>query len=252
MIQRALLFGQILAGADFSRADAATLRADLIAYFQKEPAKQMKAYESVAQWLQGLGLPGRKPSWLDLAIARYNEWESYGDTQRFREFQSYPFGKMVLKYNPVVVNSGGTIITKAHVDSLYHSNALVAEAAGLAPPAQAEKDQLIRSLPSRFGSLTKEQQEYLSRANGRMWGFATIYSRYTGTRAAMIADIRRNVHSSADIPKEARRVENDCVNNNGKYFVRSLLEGATNVTTMSMGLEAIERSMRDMGKNGGR
>jgi ketosteroid isomerase-like protein len=243
MIQRALLLAQIEAGADFSPSDAAALRADLIAYFQKEPAKQIEAHKSIAKLLQQAP---HGSSW-QRALLRDNVWQFYGQNpQAFRDWQSYPFGKMVLKYNPVVVNSGGTIITKVHVDSLYYSNALVAEAAGLAPPAQAEKDQLIRSLPSRFGSLTKEQQEYLSRANGRMWAFATIYSQTKNTRAAMIADIRRNVHSSADIPKEARRVENDCVNDNGKYFQRSLLEGATNVTTMSMGLDAIRRTMRDM------
>jgi hypothetical protein len=153
----------------------------------------MKGYESFAQLLQQAPLrsfDGKRPlaKWPCFAD---NVWQAFGENQQaFCKFQSYPFGKMVLKYNPALVNSGGTIITKAHVDSLYYSNALVAEAAGLAPPAQAEKDQLIRSLPSRFGSLTKEQQAYLSRAGGRMWGFATIYNRYINTRAAMIADIR--------------------------------------------------------------
>jgi hypothetical protein len=158
---------------------------------------------------------------------------------------------MVLKYNPVLVNSGGTIITRIDVESLFYSNRLVALAAGVAPPTQAEKDQLIRTLPSQFGSMPKWQQEYLRRADARMWGFATIYSRYIGTRGGMIADIRRNVHSSRDIPNEARQVENDCVNPDGKYFSRSLLEAATNVTTMSMGLEAIERTMRTNGSHTG-
>jgi hypothetical protein len=52
MIQRALQLAQILAGADFSRSDAASLRADLIAHFKKEPATQMKGYESFAKLLQ--------------------------------------------------------------------------------------------------------------------------------------------------------------------------------------------------------
>jgi hypothetical protein len=167
-----------------------------------------------------------------MAVLRDNVWQWYGQNpQDFREFQSYPFGKMVLKYNPVLVNSGGMIITKTDVESLFYSNRLVAQAAGVAPPTQEEKDQFIRTLPSQFGSMPKWQQDYLRRADDRMRGFATIYLRYIGTRAAMIADIRRNVRSSADISSEARRVENECVNANGKYFVRSLLEGATNVTT---------------------
>ena len=62
MIEQALRFGEILAGSDFSPSDAARLRSDLIAYFQKEPAKQMEAYQSVAKALPET--PGRKPSWL--------------------------------------------------------------------------------------------------------------------------------------------------------------------------------------------
>ena len=52
LIQRALGFGQTLAGADFSPSDAAALGADLIACFKKEPAKQMEAYEAFAKMLQ--------------------------------------------------------------------------------------------------------------------------------------------------------------------------------------------------------
>ena len=249
MIQRALQFAQIQAGADFSPSDTAALRADLIAYFQKEPAKQMEFYKNTVQWLQDAppGSDGKRDRW-GMAVLRDDVWQAFGQNQQaFREWQSYPFGKMVLKYNPVLVNSGGMIITKTHVESMFYSNRLVALAAGIAPPTQAEKDQFIQTLPSQFGSMPKWQQEYLKRADGRLWGFATIYSRYNGARGEMIADIRRNVHSSQDIPNEARQVENDCVNANGKYFVRSLVEGATNVITMSMGLEAIERSMRQPG-----
>jgi hypothetical protein len=52
--------------------------------------------------------------------------------------------------------------------------------------------------------MPKWEQEYLRRADERMWGFATIYLRNINTRGAIIADIRRNVHSSADIQNEAR------------------------------------------------
>jgi hypothetical protein len=122
MIQRALQLAQILAGADFSPSDAASLRADLIAYFKKEPATQMKAYESFAKLLQKVppsSFDGKRDNWV-MAVLRDNVWQWYGQNpQDFREFQSYPFGKMVLKYNPVLVNSGGMIITKTDVESLF-------------------------------------------------------------------------------------------------------------------------------------
>jgi hypothetical protein len=82
--------GKFLLPRIFSPSDAAALRTDLITYFQKEPAKQMAACESVAKILQQPSRSGRKPSWLTLALIRYRQWQSYGDAQRFREFQSYP------------------------------------------------------------------------------------------------------------------------------------------------------------------
>jgi ketosteroid isomerase-like protein len=240
MIQRALQLAQIDAGADFSESDAAALRADFIALFQKEPAKQTAAYENVAQWLQQAppSADGKR-NWMSMASLRDNYWQALAKNQQFLEWQSYPFGKMVLKYNPVVVNSAGMIITKAHVDSLFFSNALVAQIAGVPPPTQTEEDQYIPTLPAQFGSLTKEQQEAFRRADARMSMFATIYSQTRSTRAVMTAAIRRNVHSPQDVPNEARRVENSSVN--GDYFNASLIEGALNVSTISMGLDAMRR-----------
>ncbi|HYK59819.1 MAG TPA: hypothetical protein VEV85_10345, partial [Bryobacteraceae bacterium] len=60
MIDQALRFGQILAGADFSPSDAAAMGSDLIATFRKEPAKETADYESVAKILKQTA--GRKPS----------------------------------------------------------------------------------------------------------------------------------------------------------------------------------------------
>ena len=209
MLDQALRFGQILAAADFSRSDAAALRTDLIAYFQKEPAKQMAAYESVAKILQQQSRPGRKPSWLELALIRYRQWQSYGDARRFREFQSYPFGKMILKYNPVLVSSGGMIVTKNDVDCLFYSDTMVAKAAGVAPPTRADEDPFIRKLPSRFAAMPTELKEDLRQAEIRLAQFDTVYDGTVRTRAAVLADIRKNVHSSADVWREARQVEND-------------------------------------------
>src|SRR5215475_14748965 len=85
MIEQALRFGQILAGADFSPSDAAALRDELIATFQKEPAKQVEAHESVAKALREA--VGRKPSWLALALVRYKVWQAYGENEEaFRGF----------------------------------------------------------------------------------------------------------------------------------------------------------------------
>jgi len=133
MIEQALRFGEFLAGATFSPSDAAVLKADLIATFQKEPAKQMESYAAVAKSLREAPGLSRSPSWLAAAIDRYKVWQWYAENpQDFRGFQSYPFGRMVLKYNPVVVNSGGMIVTRADIECQFYSDALVAKAANAA------------------------------------------------------------------------------------------------------------------------
>jgi hypothetical protein len=74
MIEQALRFGQFLAGANFSLSDTAALRADLIAIFQKEAAKQMESHAAIAKSLREAPSLRRNPSWLAAAIDRYKAW----------------------------------------------------------------------------------------------------------------------------------------------------------------------------------
>src|SRR5262252_492428 len=114
---------------------------------------------------------------------------------------------MVLKYNPVLVNSGGMIVIKTDVDCQFYSDALVAKTAGVPPPTEAEKYRFMQALPARFASLPREQQEDLRRAELRLVNFHLVYDGTVKTRAAVVADIKKNVHSSADVWREARQVE---------------------------------------------
>jgi hypothetical protein len=132
---------------------------------------------------------------------------------------------MVLKYNPVLVNSGGMIVTKNDVDCVFYSDTMVAKAAGVAPPTEADKDRFVRNLPSRFASMPRELKEYLRQAELRLAEFDIVYDGTVKTHAAVLADIRKNVHSSADVPREARQVENDA-RATGKYWQISAAQQA--------------------------
>jgi hypothetical protein len=81
----------------------------------------------------------------------------------------------------------------------------------------------MQSLPSQFASMPSEQREYLRRAELRLASFRTVYDGTIRTRAAVISDIRKNVHSSADVGREARRIENDA-EHDGKYWQSYLKE----------------------------
>jgi hypothetical protein len=131
---------------------------------------------------------------------------------------------MVLKYNPVLVNSGGMIVSRADIECHFYSEALVSKAAGVPPRTQAQKDQFTQSLAARFASMPREQPEHLRRAELRLASFRTVYDGTIKTRAAVITDIRKNVRSSGDVWREARQVENDS-EHDGKYWQLYLNEG---------------------------
>lgn len=251
MIAQAIRFGQILAGADFSPSDAAALRGDLIATFQNEPAKQMEAYDAIPKTLRET--PGRKPSWLDLALVRYKVWQWYGENQQaFHDFQGYPFGRMVLKYNPVLVNADGMIVTKTDVDCQFYADILVAKAAGVAPPTQTDQDRFVRDLPSQFASLPREEQEYLRRSELRLVNLRLVHDGTVKTRAAVVADIRKSVRSPEDVWREARQVENDA-QYGSKYYqlyraeVLAAVANANRVNARVLGLGAASRSIMRSG-----
>jgi hypothetical protein len=251
MIEHSLRFAQILAGADFSPADAAALRSDLIAYFPKDTGKQMEGYESVAKALSET--PGRKPTWLDLALLRYKVWQGYAENQQlFRDFQNAPFGKMVLKYNPVLVNSGGIIVTKTDVDCQFYADALVAKAAGIAPPADAEKERFVRNLPSQFASLSNEQKDYLRRAELRLVNLVQVHDGTIKTREVVDADIKKNVPSSRDVWREARQVENDAQYGSKYYklYRAEALNALGNASLVNLDVMGLGRAGRSTTKSG--
>jgi hypothetical protein len=66
--------------------------------------------------------------------------------------------------------------------------------------------------------MPREEQEQLAQAEIRAADFDHIYHTGIKARDDMIADIRRNVHSHADIGREARRVENE-THRNGRYWL---------------------------------
>ncbi len=54
-----------------------------------------------------------------------------------------------------------------------------------------------------------QTNEYLRQAEIRLAEFDAVYDGTVNTRAAVLADIRKNVRSSADVSREPRQVEND-------------------------------------------
>jgi hypothetical protein len=211
----------------------------------------MEGYESAAKALPDT--PGRKPTWLDLAVLRYKVWQGFAENQgAFREFQNAPFGKMVLKYNPVLVNAGGIIVTKTDIECQFEADALVAKIAAVEAPAPSDKEQLMPNLAGQFGSMAREQQEYLRRAELRLVNFHLVYDGTIKTRATIAADIRKSVHSSGDVPREALQVENDAEYGSRYYqlYRAEALAAIGNATRVNSDIVGLGRAGRSNTKSG--
>jgi hypothetical protein len=84
---------------------------------------------------------------------------------------------------------------------------MVAKAAGVAPPTEIDKEQFIRSLPSRFASMPTEKKQDLREAEIRLAQFHIVYDDGTiKTHAAVLADIRNSNPTPPDIRSADRNV----------------------------------------------
>ena len=248
MLEQALFLAQILAGADFSASDTASLRAGLIAEFQKDPAKDVKNYDDLAKFLRN------RTSRLGLAIICNRFWFALGQkSEVFDKFKNEAMGKLVLKYNPVLVNSDGMIITMRDVDGQFESNAFVAQIAGVALPTQADKDRFVADLPLRFASMPAEERERLRDAQIRLASVHLTVDNADAreTRAIVESDIRGSVHSSEDVARVARQVENDSLYGAryDKLSVTERLNAISRAQRVNSQITTMGRAVRDTMRN---
>jgi hypothetical protein len=154
----------------------------------------------------------------------------------------------------LVLAPGRRISTSQFLAIPWAPDALVAKAAGVALPTQADEDRFIHGLRTRFRSMPTEQKDYLRRAELRLVDFNQVYNGTIKTRALVAADIKKNVHSPADVWREARQVENNSAYGSRYYeLYRSEAIGAVlHANGVAMNLYTLgsefDRSMRNMQK----
>jgi len=201
----AVVYAQVQAGTGFSAEDAATLKADTIAWFKKNPEGDL--FIGVTNSFKNRNLS----SDFDVGAIRYIYWDQFGKhPESLDVFKTEPWYGVILKYNPILVQAEGMVITQRDVDWLFYANGFVAEIAGVAPPSDADKERFASTLPSRFASMSAEEREQL---RGSQLRLAKVLMCMQGTaiktRAAIESYIRANVHTSEDVARVARQVEND-------------------------------------------
>ena len=239
MLGEGILLARILASADLSAGDTAALRNGLIDSFYKTPAKDAKAYADAKKF-------NHTSSRYSSLRFKYFVWLAQ-DENNLSEFEKSALGKMVLKYNPIIVNSGGFIITQRDVDWQFEADAFVAQTAGVAPFAPADKERFVKSLPARFASMSASERENLRGSQIRYGNVVMSMEGAPRTRAAIESYIKANVHSPDDVSRVARQVENDS-SYQAKYNIASVNEKLGQIRraqAVNRRLEATGQAVRD-------
>jgi hypothetical protein len=218
MLEMGVMYQEVLAGADFSGADADAMRRALIAEFQENPGAEKQGYDRAATVMQR-AVQG-KESWFNLAVIRYRNWSNWVSDEKFRQFQAFRGSGIVLKYNPVVARAKDVIVSKHDVDSRFINETFVARAAGVPPPTDAQKAAFTSTLATRLGGMSADEKYQLASAELRAANISMIYNGNGGNnrgRAAMIDYIRQNVRSSDDVSRVTLEVERQS-EYNGKFY----------------------------------
>ena len=208
MIRQALRFGQILAVADFPTSDSAALTKERPGYLLSKRTRQA----------------GRGVDSETAAAAERRQWKDHlarrcpCSLQRVTDVCREPAGVSRVPELPVWQNGHQIYPCAGQLgwDDRHPNRCglpILLKHFGRAdrrvpPPTRTEREEFIRTLPSRFASLPREHQQYLRRAEIRLQNLYTVYVDTIKTRAVVAADIRKNVHSAADVWREARQVEN--------------------------------------------
>jgi len=95
--------------------------------------------------------------------------------------------------------------------------------------------------------MPKEQKAELAAAEVRLANFENVFRNSIKTRAAIIAEIRRNVHSSADVSREARQLEWDT--GPSEKYGQSYQSELTGAILGANRVKGLQNDMEDFGKS---
>ena len=183
-------------------AEQAQIRALVIDEFNRDPAK----IASVLPTLHNVAIMFRTGQPYDRAVAREKDWEV-----TLQKAPSDPIAarslEIMRKHTPIIASANGLVVTSHEIDALFASSDLIAEIAGQPKSTPEQRAAFAKSLPGRFSQLSPAEQEQLAHAERRASSLRGTIFAYTDLRAKAANQIHANVQSSADVPKEARRLE---------------------------------------------
>lgn len=127
-------------------------------------------------------------------------------------------------------------MTHPEIDALIASDDNVAAVAGLTKTSPAERERVTRMIIADFPGFKENEDRYeaVADAEERCRSLRAFVESSAQNRAAVIAEIKVKVHDPADIPREARALENNALllTRMGRYVLQQkIISGLLRCTT---------------------
>ena len=196
-----------------SAAEEQQGRQNIIAQFQKHPETFTKALASerrIANDLRRASENERKA----VALLLWCQWLSAEGSDPSMAW----WAAMMKRHNPAIVANDGFSVNQRQVDAVFADNDWVAQTAGLPASTPESRAAFVRALPAKFPTMSKVEKDQLAQADGRWYALLNPILTLSDLRAKAVSLVKQSVHGPADVPIEARRLEDDGVEFNAELI----------------------------------
>lgn len=203
-IQNTMTIDGIVLATPLSPAEKQQARQNIIAEFNKDPAAFTKS-KPLAQKMLTVIRNGSELERRELSVALWCRWNGASSSDPLVA----RWVEMMRRHNPPIVSSGDLVVTQRQIDALFASNDWVAQTVGLPTSTPQSRAAYAAQVRHSFASLPAPAKEALAHADLRWFALQDPILDHTDLHAKAVSLVRKNVHSLADVPKEARSLEND-------------------------------------------
>jgi hypothetical protein len=222
-------------------AEVEESRQNILGQFQRNPEAGSKGLAEVHK-LAEIMRHGSQSESLQLGVALWSRWVARAsDDPSVKRWV-----EIVIRHNPPIVSSEGLVVTQRQLAAMFVSNDWVAQTAQLPTSTPESRAAFARELPSKFPSMTHAEKEQLALADRRWTLLQDPIMDHSDLHAKAVSLVHQNVHGSADVPTEARALEDAGIQFNAEMaqFVRNMGQISGISTSGQMNTNAINFASR--------
>lgn len=204
-VNAAVVVADFLAMFSTTEGDRRQLRAELLATYAKDAATDPKMYPAMRQMVQAIARAQHDA--LTVAALRGPLQQRIGAVMR-----AYPveakrgFLGYVQRHNPIVVSNSRFVITRGHIQRMRDAQNYVAKLGGMDPGKNTSMAEDVRTIADQFSKIPADEQQAIADSEIRLVKLVMV-SRDKLIYPAVMSDIRKNLHTPADLHRTTRLLE---------------------------------------------